>query len=66
MRHKLAALSAESTELGVLRALHETALNVKLPLIRKWIGLMLIVAFATGTQLFTEPELTSQAARVVW
>ncbi len=40
-----------------------TAVHIKLPLIRRWIGLMLIVAFAAGTQLFTEPELTSQAAR---
>lgn len=41
----------------------QTALKVQLPLIRKWIGLMLVVAFAAGTQLFTEPELTSQATR---
>ena len=40
-----------------------TVVSVKLPLIKKWIGFMLIVAFAAGTQLFTEPELTSQAAR---
>jgi multiple sugar transport system permease protein len=32
-------------------------------LVKKWIGYMLIVAFAAGTQLFTEPELISQAAR---
>jgi multiple sugar transport system permease protein len=38
-----------------------TALSIKLPLIRKWIVYMVIVAFAGGTQLFAEPELVSQA-----
>lgn len=38
-----------------------TAFTVKLPLIKKWIGYMLIVAFAAGTQLFTEPQLISEA-----
>ncbi len=38
-----------------------TALTIKLPLIRKWIGYMLIGAFAAGTQLFAEPQLISQA-----
>ena len=31
------------------------ALRLKLPLIRKWIAYMLILSFATGTQLFVEP-----------
>jgi len=39
----------------------QTALRIKLPMIKKWIVYMLIVAFAGGTQLFTEPQLVSQA-----
>jgi multiple sugar transport system permease protein len=39
----------------------QTALRVKLPLIKKWVMYMLIVSFAGGTQLFAEPELFSQA-----
>jgi multiple sugar transport system permease protein len=39
----------------------QTALRVKLPMIKKWVGYMLIVSFAGGTQLFAEPELFSQA-----
>lgn len=39
----------------------QTALRIKLPLIKKWVIYMLIVAFAGGTQLFAEPELFSQA-----
>lgn len=39
----------------------QTALRVKLPLIKKWVVYMLIIAFAGGTQLFAEPELFSQA-----
>ena len=38
------------------------ALRVKLPLIRKWIAYMAILAFATGTQLFVEPQLVNQAS----
>jgi multiple sugar transport system permease protein len=41
----------------------QTALHVKLPLIKKWIVYMLIVSFAGGTQLFVEPELFSQTTR---
>ena len=33
------------------------ALRLKLPLIRKWIAYMVILSFATGTQLFVEPQL---------
>lgn len=40
----------------------QTALKVKLPLIRKWIVYMVILAFATGTQLFVEPQLVGQAS----
>ena len=39
----------------------QTALRIKLPMIKKWVGYMFIVSFAAGTQLFTEPELFSQA-----
>lgn len=39
----------------------QTALRVKLPLIKKWVVYMLIVSFAGGIQLFAEPELFSQA-----
>jgi multiple sugar transport system permease protein len=38
------------------------ALRLKLPLIRKWIAYMAILAFATGTQLFVEPQLVNQAS----
>jgi multiple sugar transport system permease protein len=40
----------------------QTALRVKLPLIKKWVVYMLILAFATGTQLFVEPQLVSEAS----
>jgi multiple sugar transport system permease protein len=38
------------------------ALRVKLPLIRKWVAYMTILSFATGTQLFVEPQLVNQAS----
>ena len=38
------------------------ALRIKLPLIRKWIAYMVILSFATGTQLFVEPQLVNQAS----
>ena len=38
------------------------ALRLKLPLIRKWIAYMAILAFATGTQLFVELQLVNQAS----
>jgi multiple sugar transport system permease protein len=41
----------------------QTALRIKLPLIKKWVVYMLIVAFAGGTQLFAEPQLISQASQ---
>jgi multiple sugar transport system permease protein len=37
------------------------AFRLKLPLIRKWIAYMLILSFATGTQLFVEPEIVQHA-----
>jgi multiple sugar transport system permease protein len=38
------------------------AVRLKLPLIRKWIAYMTILSFATGTQLFVEPQLVNQAS----
>jgi len=38
------------------------ALRLKLPMIRKWIAYMTILAFATGTQLFVEPQLVNEAS----
>jgi len=40
----------------------QIALRLKLPLIRKWIAYMVILSFATGTQLFVEPQLVNQAS----
>src|SRR5579863_1395703 len=40
-----------------------TAIHIKLPLIRKWIGYMLIGALAAGSQLFAEPQLVNEATR---
>jgi multiple sugar transport system permease protein len=40
----------------------QIALRLKLPLIRKWIAYMVILSFATGTQLFVEPTLVNQAS----
>ncbi len=40
----------------------QTALRIKLPLIKKWITFMLILAFAAGTQLFVEPQLVGEAS----
>jgi multiple sugar transport system permease protein len=38
------------------------AFRLKLPLIRKWIAYMIILSFATGTQLFIEPQLVNEAS----
>ncbi|HLW96036.1 MAG TPA: sugar ABC transporter permease [Solirubrobacteraceae bacterium] len=40
----------------------QTALKIKLPLIRKWVVYMLVLAFAGGTQLFVEPTVLGSAA----
>jgi multiple sugar transport system permease protein len=40
----------------------QTALRVQLPMLRKWIAYMLILAFAAGTQLFVEPQLVHGAS----
>lgn len=39
-----------------------TAWHIQIPLLRKWIVYMVILAFAGGTQLFVEPQLLSQAS----
>ena len=39
-----------------------TARHIQIPLLRKWIVYMVILAFAGGTQLFVEPQLLSQAS----
>lgn len=40
----------------------QSAMRVKLPLIKKWVVYMVILAFAAGTQLFVEPQLVGQAS----
>ena len=40
----------------------KTAWFVQIPMLRKWIAYMVILAFATGTQLFVEPQLVGAAS----
>jgi multiple sugar transport system permease protein len=40
----------------------QLAIRIKLPLIRRWVVFMLILAFAAGTQLFVEPQLLGAAS----
>ncbi|MER5451308.1 sugar ABC transporter permease [Streptomyces sp. NPDC002764] len=40
----------------------QTAWHVQIPMLRKWIVYMLILAFAGGAQLFVEPQLLSLAS----
>jgi multiple sugar transport system permease protein len=40
----------------------QQALFIELPLLRKWIAYMVILAFAGGTQLFVEPQLVGAAS----
>ncbi|MBO1329806.1 carbohydrate ABC transporter permease [Streptomyces sp. VRA16 Mangrove soil] len=40
----------------------QTAWHVQIPMLRKWIVYMVILAFAGGTQLFVEPQLLSLAS----
>ena len=40
----------------------QTALRIKLPLIRKWVVYMLMLSFAGGTQLFVEPTVLGGAS----
>ena len=39
-----------------------TARHIQIPMLRKWIVYMVILAFAAGTQLFVEPQLISEAS----
>ena len=39
-----------------------TARFIQVPMLRKWIAYMVILAFATGAQLFVEPQLVSEAS----
>jgi multiple sugar transport system permease protein len=43
----------------------QVARRIQLPMLRKWIAYMLILAFAGGTQLFVEPQLVAQASLAV-
>lgn len=40
----------------------QTAIRIKLPLIRKWVVYMLMLSFAGGTQLFVEPTVLGSAS----
>ncbi|WP_426507374.1 carbohydrate ABC transporter permease [Dactylosporangium sp. McL0621] len=40
----------------------QIAMRIQIPLLRKWIAYMLILAFAGGTQLFVEPQLVGTAS----
>jgi multiple sugar transport system permease protein len=50
----------EAAKLDGANAL-QSAVRIKLPLIKKWVVYMLILSFAGGTQLFVEPQLVGQA-----
>ena len=41
----------------------KTAWYIQIPLIRKWIAYMAVIAVAAGTQLFAEPKILAQASR---
>ncbi|HEX6469467.1 MAG TPA: sugar ABC transporter permease [Streptosporangiaceae bacterium] len=43
----------------------QIARHIQIPLLRKWIVYMVILAFAVGAQLFVEPQLLSQASNGV-
>ncbi|VXB35128.1 carbohydrate ABC transporter permease [Aeromicrobium sp. 9AM] len=43
----------------------QVAIHIQLPLLRKWIAYMAVLSLATGTQLFIEPSLLSQASNAV-
>ncbi|MFF0079243.1 carbohydrate ABC transporter permease [Streptomyces canus] len=40
----------------------QTAWHVQIPMLRKWVVYMVILAFASGAQLFVEPQLLSLAS----
>jgi multiple sugar transport system permease protein len=41
----------------------KTARYIQIPMIRKWIAYMAVIAVAAGTQLFAEPKILGQASR---
>lgn len=43
----------------------QVALQIQLPLLRKWIAYMGVLSLGAGTQLFVEPSLLSQASNAV-
>lgn len=43
----------------------QIARHIQIPLLRKWIVYMVMLAFAVGAQLFVEPQLLSQASNGV-
>ena len=43
----------------------QIALQIQLPMLRKWIAYMGVMSLAAGTQLFVEPQLLSQASNGV-
>ncbi|MCS5495952.1 sugar ABC transporter permease [Cnuibacter physcomitrellae] len=43
----------------------KTAWHIQIPLMRKWISYMAVMALAAGTQLFVEPRVLSQASKGV-
>jgi multiple sugar transport system permease protein len=52
-------IRAELVEAALLDGCNawQMALHVKLPLIKKWVGYMVILSIAAGSQLFVEPNL---------
>jgi multiple sugar transport system permease protein len=64
MHGALNTISSELTESALLDGCSawQLARHIKIPLIRKWIAYMTILAIATGAQLFVEPQLVSQAS----
>lgn len=41
----------------------QVARRIQVPMLRKWIAYMLILSFATGTQIFVEPQLVGIASQ---
>jgi multiple sugar transport system permease protein len=40
----------------------QIARRIQIPMLRKWIAYMVILAFATGSQLFVEPQIVGEAS----
>jgi multiple sugar transport system permease protein len=43
----------------------QTAVQIQIPLLQKWISYMVIMSLAAGTQLFVEPRVLAQASKGV-